>query len=87
MAKRPEYVISHPNGEDHIREAKGGKVPTFATWAYYPAEHPHRTAGAGWVHMGWSYQTTLADAQRKALPDFRKHGTKVTATRVLPCQP
>jgi hypothetical protein len=84
MAGRSEYIIAHPNNEDHIREAKGGKVPTFATWVYYPAEHPHRTQGAGWVRMGYSYQDTLADAQKKALPDFRKNGARIAVTRVLP---
>jgi hypothetical protein len=34
--------------------------------------------------MGYSYQDTLADAQKKALPDFRKNGAKVAVTRVLP---
>lgn len=86
MAGRSAYIIAHPNNEDHITEHKGGKVPTFATWAFYTEEHPHRTEGAGWVHMGYSYQATLADAKKKALPDFRKYGRKVTATRALPCQ-
>ncbi|MFF8942853.1 hypothetical protein ACF1A5_11390 [Streptomyces sp. NPDC014864] len=84
MAGRKEYIIAHPNGVDHIRAWKGGKVPTHATWAYFTADQPHHSEGAGWVHLGWSFQTTLADAQAKALPDFRKHGARVTATRALP---
>lgn len=84
MAGQRKFIIRHPNGEDFETALKGGKVPAYATWAFYTEGHPHRTAGAGWVRLGWSYQTTLEDAQRKALPDFRKHGMKVTATRVLP---
>jgi hypothetical protein len=87
MAGQRAYVIAHPNGEDTVTALKGGKVPTFATWAYFTEEHPHRTGGAGWVLLGWSFQATLADAQKKALPDFRKHGAQVTATRVLPTRP
>lgn len=84
MAGRSEYIVAHPNNEDHITAIKGGKVPTFATWAYYTEEHPHYRRGAGWVHLGFSYQTNLEDAKKKALPDFRKNGMTVTATRVLP---
>lgn len=84
MAGRNEYIIAHPNNEDHITEIKGGKVPTFATWVFFTEEEPHYTQGAGWVHMGWSYQTNIIDAKKKALPDCRKYGMKVTATRVLP---
>lgn len=76
MAGRTEYVIAHPNGTDTVREVKGGKAPTFATWMI--------DDNGDWKHMGWSFQETLADAQKKALPDFRKYGATVTATRVLP---
>jgi hypothetical protein len=86
MAGRAEYIIANPNNEDHATQYKGGKVPTFATWAFYPEERPHRTEGAGWVFMGWSYQATLADAKKKALPELRKYGWTVTATRALACQ-
>lgn len=84
MAKAAKYIVAHPNGEDHITAEKGGKVPTYATWAFYSEEHPHHSGGSGWVHLGWSFQATEEDAKRKALPDFRKHGARVTATRVLP---
>lgn len=84
MAGRTEYVIAHPNMTDTVTEAKGGKVPTFATWAWYTTHRDLPEGQAGWVHMGWSFQETLADAQRKALPELRKHGMKVTATKVLP---
>lgn len=87
MAGRVKYVVAHPDGEDHIEVLKGGKRPTFATWAYYTEEHPHPTEGAGWVHMGYSFQATLEEAQKKALPDFRKHGMEVTATQIIPTRP
>lgn len=83
MAGRTEYVVAHPNGEDTITEIKGGKVPTFATWAFYTDDAPE-SWGRGWQRLGWSFLPTLEEAQRKALPDFRKSGLKVTATRVLP---
>jgi len=84
MAGRKNYIAAHPNGVDHVKIVKGGKVPTYATWAFYPENAPHRIDGAGWVQLGYSYQTSLADAKKKALPDFRKNGMKVTATRILP---
>jgi hypothetical protein len=84
MAGRKNFIIAHPNNEDHITALKGGKVPTYATWALFTEEAPHHTEGAGWVHLGYSYQDNAEDAKRKALPDFRKVGMKVTATRVLP---
>lgn len=84
MAGRRSFVVAHPDNENHVTELKGGKAPTFATWVLYTEEAPHPAHGAGWLRMGWSYQTSLEDAQAKALPDFRKYGMKVTATRVLP---
>ena len=77
MAGRKSYIVAHPNNEDHITELKGGKVPTFATWRL-------RKDTGEWEHMGWSFQASLEDAKKKALPDFRKYGETVTATRVLP---
>ncbi|HEX5705630.1 MAG TPA: hypothetical protein VFX97_20695 [Pyrinomonadaceae bacterium] len=80
MAGRSTYVVAHPDNEQTVTELKGGKVPTFATWAFYPDTNE-------WKRLGWSYLATLEDAKKKALPDFRKHGMKVTATRVLPTAP
>ena len=77
MAGQKSYIIATPDGENHITAVKGGKAPSFATWRL-------RKDTNEWEHMGWSFQTNLADAQKKALPDFRKYGETVTATRVLP---
>lgn len=75
MAGRTEYVIAHPNGEETLREVKGGKAPAYATWALMDGE---------WVRVGWSYSGTLAEAQKRGNSDARKCGYQTTATRVLP---
>lgn len=85
MAGRSSYIIANPNNEDTETAIKGGKVPTFATWANYTEAHPHPTKGAcGWLRLGWSYQANQEDAAKKALPEFRKYGMQVAATKVLP---
>ena len=84
MAGRQSYIIANPDNESTETALKTGKVPTFATWAFYTEEAPHYSQGAGWVRMGYSYQATREDALKKALPDFRKNGHRVTVTRVLP---
>lgn len=63
------YTITAPNGKTQV-ETKGGKVPTFATWAKINGE---------WKHMGWSYK---AEAPKSVLPDFRKNGIETMATPV-----
>ncbi|HSY00439.1 MAG TPA: hypothetical protein VLG91_24105 [Streptomyces sp.] len=80
MAAKTQYIVRHANGEDVETVTKGGKVPTFATWAFFPAKNE-------WVRLGWSFQATLADAQKKALPEYKANGARVMVTRVLPCQP
>jgi hypothetical protein len=75
MAAKAKYIAAHPNNEDTITVLKGGKVPTFATWAMYED---------GWRHIGYSFQATKADAAKKAAPELRKYGMRVTATRILP---
>lgn len=84
MAGRNSYIIANPTNDGHLEVTKGGKVPTFATWAYFTEEDPHWSQGSGWLHVGYSYQADRQDALRKALPDMRKGGMKVTVTRVLP---
>lgn len=80
MTAQTEYRIATPDNKV-TTGWKGGKVPTFATWAFFPKGHPN---GEGWLQVGWSFQATLADAQKKCLPDFRKAGWDVRATPVLP---
>lgn len=91
MGGRIGYVVAHPNGEDHIRVLKGGKVPTFATWAYYePYSHMEGdkvvNSPLDWYHVGYSYQETREVAERKALPDLKKNGIPVRVTQILPTQ-
>ena len=85
MAGRSSYIVANVEGTDSESVIKGGKVPTFATWVHYTETQPHPSKGAiGWVRVGWSYQANQADAAKKALPEFKKYGMQVTATRVLP---
>jgi hypothetical protein len=73
--KRPEYVIAHPNGEDHIREAKGGKSPVWAVWIKKDGE---------WHRTGFGYITDRARAEKSAKAGT--YGWPYTITRVIPCQ-
>lgn len=84
MAGRSKFIIAHPNNEDHEIDHKGGKSPKWATWVLFTEENPHHTEGAGWVRGGWSFIADENEARKKALPDMRKQGLKVTVTRVLP---
>jgi hypothetical protein len=74
MAGQAKYLVAHPNGEEVIEVRKGGKAPAFATWM---------VLDSGWEQVGWSYQATLADAVKKALPTQRAMGATVTATPVI----
>lgn len=78
MAGRSKYLVAHPNGEDVIEALKGGKPPAYATWMVLDGT---------WRHVGWSFQDTLADATKKALPTQRAMGATVTVTPVIRTRP
>lgn len=75
MAGRIEYVIAHPNGEETVRETKGGKAPQFAVWALLNGE---------WTRTGWSYKTDKLSADKSAKSTVGSLGHRYATTRVLP---